>query len=145
MGGAQSSLGSSMQTCPGLYGHWELAIPPQNGPSSVTQIPEQSVAISQPGFRGSLTQVVPSGQEGRPRLPQIAAVALGITVDIMLSSTQMPGQSAAISQPGLLGSLIQTVPPGQGGRPRLPHIAAVGVGVTLIVLLFGLGHIYSGL
>lgn len=111
----------------------------------MTQIPGQSALISQPGFRGSLTQVVPSGQEGRPRLPQIAAVALGVTVVFVLGLTQMPGQSAAISQPGLLGSLTQTVPSGQGGRPRLPHIAAVGVGVTLVVLLVGSGHVCSKL
>lgn len=111
----------------------------------MTQIPGQSVLISHPGFRGSLTQVVPSGQEGRPRLPHIAAVALGVRVAVVLGSTQMPAQSAAISQPGLLGSLTQTVPSGQGGRPRLPHIAAVGVGVTLVVLLVGLGHFYSEL
>lgn len=104
----------------------------------MTQIPPQSALISQPGVRGSLTQVVPSGQEGRPRLPQLAAVALGV----ILCLTQMPGQSAAISQPGLLGSLTQTVPSGQGGRPRLPHIAAVGIGVTLVVLLVDLGHLY---
>lgn len=145
MGGPQSSLGSSMQTCSGLCGHWKLAIPPQNGPSSVTQIPVQSALISQPGFRGSLTQVVPSGQEGTPRPLQIAAVALGVTVFFVLGLTQMPGQSAAISQPGLLGSLTQTVPSGQGARPRLPHIAAVGVGVTLVVLLVGLGHVCSKL
>ena len=108
----------------------------------MTQIPEQSVLISQPGFLGSLTQVVPSGQLGRPRLPQIAAVALGVKVAVVLGLTQIPGQSAAISQPGLLGSLTHTVPSGQGGRPRLPHIAAVGVGVTLVVLLVGLGHVY---
>lgn len=132
-----------MQTCSDC-GHGKPAKPPQNGPSSLTQIPGQSALISQLGFRGSLTQVVPSGQRGRPRPPQIAAVALVVIV-LVLGLTQMPGQSTAISQPGLLGSLTQVVPSGQVGRPRLPQIASVGIGATLLVLLVGLEHICSEL
>lgn len=41
---------------------------------------------------------------------------------------QIPGQSAAMSQPGLVGLLMHVLPVGQGASPRLPHAVGVEAG-----------------
>ena len=45
-------------------------MPPQKGPSGVTQMPGQSTRGSQFGVAGLATQVCPFPQGGNPRLPQ---------------------------------------------------------------------------
>ncbi len=59
-------------------------MPPQNGPSSKTHSPGQSAFMSQPGVAGSLIHVVPLGQGGRPRLPQLMRVGSGVGEVVVL-------------------------------------------------------------
>ncbi len=61
------------------------AKPPQNGPSNLTHRPGQSDSMPQPVLAGSLMHVVPTGQLGRPRLPQMmlaraSKVAMGVVI-----------------------------------------------------------------
>ncbi|MCJ1468988.1 hypothetical protein MMC07_007619 [Pseudocyphellaria aurata] len=79
--GSQSSLGLSTQVWP-ANGHGSPAMPPQKEPSLTAHMPGQSARGSQSGVLGFGMQVCPAAQGGRPRLPQIVGVDVGVGVGV---------------------------------------------------------------